>query len=145
MVNESSGWAVCNSKVLRTIDGGENWMDVTPDIGEAKKTVLGNFFLTSDIGWVILSEDYQHLTSNSSATICTTYNGGKSWGKADILGQYLGAKLDFINEEIGWVVLYRGIGLGQQPLDIYHTKDGGKVGQKCQAQVRLQMNLVVFH
>ena len=69
MVNERDGWTLCNDgKVLRTIDGGENWIDVTPDIGKAKKTVLGNFFLTSDIGWVALGEDYQYLTSNSSVT-----------------------------------------------------------------------------
>jgi len=126
MVDERDGWALCNSKILRTIDGGKNWIEATPDIGKAKKTVLGKFFLTSDIGWVALGEDYQHLTSNSSVTICTTYNGGKNWEKADIPGQYLGAKLDFINKEIGWVELDYSGGLAQQPWDIYHTKDGGK-------------------
>ncbi len=127
MVDERDGWTLCNDgKVLRTIDGGENWIDVTPDIGKAKKTVLGKFFLTSDIGWVALSEDYQHLTSNSSVTICTTYNGGKNWEKADIPGQYYRAEPCFINEKIGWVELYYNDSLAQQPLDIYHTKDGGK-------------------
>ena len=144
IVNEQNLWAVGdNGLVLKTTDGGNNWLDVSiqtaDDIMEIEsfsdklwiRTHLTDRILYSeDIGqnWsqiqqfnndyisnmIFLSDSLGFLTA-SEWKIFKTMDGGASW--TQINGSYYTAgPIFFINESTGWVGGYNGI---------YATTDGG--------------------
>jgi len=48
MLDETAGWALGKDSVLQTVDGGKQWVDVTPPGGRAAGRDTAGEFLDAD-------------------------------------------------------------------------------------------------
>jgi photosystem II stability/assembly factor-like uncharacterized protein len=109
--NNNIGWAVGNSSLLKTTDGGLDWYPQNSEM--VKLSYLDKIqFVNDQIGWII---------DNSDSTILKTINGGKTWTKYKTETSMWLQSLFFLNENLGWAVgNYQGIN------NIQKTIDGGE-------------------
>ncbi|WP_199616295.1 WD40/YVTN/BNR-like repeat-containing protein [Paenibacillus alkalitolerans] len=122
MINETTGWAMTNRGVLRTINGGEQWENVFPlDLGKAgydNPRFKPYFFMDSLHAWVALD--------GGPITIFRTSDGGETWEKSEIKEQSMTKYLTFLNPNEGWLMSFIDAETGGKELvDIYQTRDGG--------------------
>ncbi len=138
MINDMTGWGVGNDgnddHILRTQDGGDSWLDITPlelaslSVGIGKRAM--SFFLDDDHGWVTYypSQEFQYEPSS----VWYTSDGGASWEESSTLD---GTGLDtffeprqlyFHDEFFGWLMLGHDRGVGNAPVTIYRTADSGR-------------------
>jgi photosystem II stability/assembly factor-like uncharacterized protein len=124
MINETNGWALGEGLVVRTITGGEQWINVTPS-GIAKGTFFVGSFLSNEIGWVVTTE-----TEGTPTTIFHTIDGGRTWDKTTIQQAYVSSQVNFINQDDGWLMLFGDVSAGSNPVEMYSTTDGGRTWVK---------------
>ncbi len=119
MADESVGWAIeAPSRIVRTVDGGFTWSDVTP--ANLTADYIGGFFLNAQSAWVYddsdLSKDLAHST-----------DGGKTWSiftKSTPFTTHVSTSMTFLNEYDGWAENY-DVGAGQAFITLYRTHDSG--------------------
>lgn len=126
MVDETSGWSWGNngsskSLLLHTSDGGQTWMDVTPN-GESLLVFppYTGYFLDAQTAWVIHADE----------RLAQTSDGGKTWKvinqnlKAELIWPYRDwYRLRFADANHGWLVAgYSAAGAHEF---FYETRDGG--------------------
>jgi photosystem II stability/assembly factor-like uncharacterized protein len=141
MIDAGRGWAVTDTHVLRTEDGGDTWFDRTPTglAGASLENELslgyGQFggrlsnaaFLGADTVWIA-------LPSVDKVTVFSTSDAGLHWGKgilalqrttgeAGDMAEIVG--IDFVNAHDGWIVTSLGAAAGSQPVAVHRTSDGG--------------------
>jgi photosystem II stability/assembly factor-like uncharacterized protein len=111
-----SGWTSNGGKVLRTIDGGKNWLDSETKF--PNNLALHNvYFMDKDTGWAL-----------GNSVILKSTDGGKNWIEKLHFPQPSPAYittlvyLQFINTKIAYAC--GGIGL------VYKTTDGGETWTK---------------
>ncbi len=138
MFDQQYGWstasqALQDAHILRTIDGGQSWQDVTPP--EPASTPQGDgkrvlpFFLNSQEAWVTYYPSNQ--AASSPALIWRTQDGGATWQSSlplipgEIEASFTPNQLFFINSQQGWLLLAHGAAAGSQPVTLYQTQDGG--------------------
>ncbi len=112
-LSETKAWAVTQdqNKLLKTINGGETWLDVAASGNNYWRTV---FFTSENIGFI-----------GGYNGIARTDDGGVNWNYTDLRSQEsLGAteyfyieSIFFVNANTGWAVGTGGI--------IYKTTNGG--------------------
>jgi hypothetical protein len=134
--NNNLGWAVGDwGIVLKTTDGGENWIDQSP-IGDYEFTSV--YFTDVNTGWVVgnIYDPY----------ILKTTNGGEDWSF-----QYMGGMYDrynniyFVDNNIGWVVgLGYGGFIGGDTGLILKTTDGGLNWIEQTSGINTNLNSVCF-
>ncbi len=121
MIDTLNGWAWAaqangTAILLRTMDGGRTWTDVTP-------TNLPNpsagFFLDSQTTWV-LSYD----ASSYANGLGLTTDGGKTWTTINQDLPFASAFFHFDTKADGWAEAY-DVGAGQATIGFYATHDGG--------------------
>jgi len=103
--------------VLKTLDGGENWLNIPHDSTDWPNSV---FFLNDSIAWIV-----GFGNGMGEGSIQKTTNGGNNW-----ISQYNGGwwevfySVHFVNEDKGWAV---GVYSGDGPPHgiMYKTTDGG--------------------
>ncbi len=135
MVNDLKGWAMSQTLVMYTKDGGKTWQDITPkDIGvffsslssQARSTfeITGAFFNAHD-AWVAVPQA-------GKITLFRTEDGGLNWQTIALSTiQSRGSfpiqiiSLVFVNPQIGWLLLSMGSSAGQENVELYQTKDSG--------------------
>ena len=135
MVNDLQGWAMSQTLVMYTKDGGKTWQDITPkDIGvifsslssQAQSTfeITGTFFNAHD-AWVAVPQP-------GKITLSRTEDGGLNWQTIALSTiQSRGSfpvqiiSLVFVNPQIGWLLLSMGRSAGQENVELYQTKDSG--------------------
>ncbi|MDR3602908.1 MAG: hypothetical protein P4L49_20930 [Desulfosporosinus sp.] len=122
MVDTKIGWACTQESILRTVDGGENWSDVTPQ-GQAGLSVSS--IVCQDGQTVVLA-----LAPESSPQIfvCRTTDGGQNWEKSEITigSNKLGSsKLSFVDAKHGWLLAGYGASMGSELDELFQTTDGG--------------------
>ena len=97
-INPNTGWVACsgnNGKVLKTINGGQNWMELNTGVN---LNITNCYFLNQNIGWVV----------GDNGAIFKTTNGGNSWitqysnTTQSLLGLY------FLNSNTGHVTGHSG-------------------------------------
>jgi len=69
----------------------------------------------------------------SYTIIFRTLDKGAHWEKFELPQTNMGTDLFFVNKDKGWVIIYNGMSLGQHPLDIYATNNGGKTWRIVQS------------
>ncbi|HSB02640.1 MAG TPA: CARDB domain-containing protein, partial [Anaerolineales bacterium] len=109
MNTASIGWAINNTYVLRTMDGGVTWYNVTPS-GVA--SVRNGFFRDSNKGWI--------LTTDS---VYRTTNAGLTWARYSV--PFNGRIVQFLDDLNGFALSGEGIGMNKNPVSLYQTSDGG--------------------
>lgn len=116
MFDSLKGWAVGNSHVLRTIDGGVTWYNYTmPGVSS-----VGNaFFQNASKGWVIGTS-----LSTSTPTLYRTVDGGRTWIVYGNL-PFTGGIIQFLDDQNGFVMAGIPIGMQKHPIQLYQTSDGG--------------------
>lgn len=119
MTDENTGWSIYHKKLLRSTDGGETWVDVTP-----LEVVVheGNVFILNEKStWIVESEN------ENQWIVYYTNDGGETWNKSgNIMVGGSFAKLFFINEQVGWIMIRTQSGLGYSDVTILRTTDGGQ-------------------
>ena len=109
-MNENNGWAVGGepsnslSKILKTTDGGANWIAKTVTTNNYLRAL---YFISETTGWV----------AGNEGVIFRTTDGGENW-EAQTSGTTNGLySIAFVNSNTGWIA--GGSGL------ILFTSDGG--------------------
>jgi photosystem II stability/assembly factor-like uncharacterized protein len=118
MIDASSGWAIGNSYVLRTTNGGATWYNVSISIA-GLSSIKNGFFQNASNGWVIAST----FTDVERTSLFRTTNGGNTWATYTI--PFNGGYMQFLNDTNGFVLAGEGIGMQKQPVSLYQTSDGG--------------------
>ena len=126
MVSQSVGWAIAGkTTVLRTTDGGNHWIDVTPHYSDSPMRITPAFMdgLHAWIGYV---------GTMDQITILRTSDGGQSWQWVTIAAsQPTGVvSLQFrgSNYQQGWALagIDGGPGAGSEMYGLYTTANGGQ-------------------
>ncbi len=129
MYAENSGWATAyladgNTFLLHTVNGGQTWQDVRPDI--VSKVPFSASFLDENTAWVY--NQYTASQTGSPTNLARTTDGGRTWKVITrsmpqdfLIGS---AGMTFLNLKEGWTEVY-GAGAGQAHIDLYASHDGG--------------------
>lgn len=113
--------------VLRTVDGGQNWSNVTPpQLLNQPNTFVGGTSLNANDAWFVSAPSM----TRGAANVFRTSDGGKTWSKEELGRNYAMTWISFVNPEIGWILASRGAASGMEPSDLYYTKNGGKTWAK---------------
>ena len=120
MLGELDGWAISDTAILRTTDGGSTWYNVSPQGVTEFGYGTANTFLSASQAWVMVAD-----ASNpaGSGLLYRTNDGGFTWITYPI--PFGGGDLAFADENNGWMMAYLGVAAGSMGVSIYKTEDGG--------------------
>ena len=141
MISAERGWGIggldgASDHVLRTNDGGQTWMDVTPpepapDVENPSKIAVG-YFINPMTGWVAYYEDTIE-PSPGRFRVWGTMDGGDTWSASRALElEFLGSTdyppiLSFDDADNGWLIARHGpAGMHNYPIYLLRTADGGR-------------------
>jgi photosystem II stability/assembly factor-like uncharacterized protein len=108
--------------VLRTHDGGQNWLEVTPPEDNAIMSEVGGMVSSGSSAWVI------YLGTDR---VWRTTDGGVTWTASEAgypIGQF--SMFEFADDENGWMLQEVESGFGSQLVSLFRTVDGGDVWQE---------------
>jgi len=118
MLDAHNGWGVTDTSLLRTVDGGVTWVNITPPGVTSLGYSSSVFFFDPSKGWVVVAApDYVNGT-----LYCTT-DGGINWTSGSV--PFGGGQFSFIDANTGFVLVGRGVAAGSSAVDVYDTSDGG--------------------
>ncbi len=135
MVSASKGWALLWTSnpdhdstlaVARTTDGGRTWTDVTPPAA-VRALGTGQGLLqaaTAERAWFAAPTNTSGPPGRT--LVFGTIDGGRSWRQsAGIPDGYDPVALDFVSPSRGWLLESLGAAMGQNPVRLYRSVDGG--------------------
>ena len=139
MLNGTQGWGLTSNTVLKTMNGGKSWLDVTPPdfpVIESQGT-----FMDQNTAWVVGKTEQQQFT------VQHTSDGGSHWQGTQFsdgetsTGSLVGPP-HFVNQEEGWLDVRRNytMGTGITTTDIFHTTDGGSHWNKLATYEQIHQN-----
>jgi photosystem II stability/assembly factor-like uncharacterized protein len=107
--------------ILRTVDAGKTWKDVTPVA--AVESEVTPAFLGGDRAWVIANS----VTADNAAVALMTKDGGKTWtrGQPFTMFRKPNGSVDFVDPKHGWIYQDLGAAAGSQGVALYRSDDGG--------------------
>jgi len=133
MFDETSGWAVAHlgeppyDHVLRTMDGGVSWDDVTPP--EAFENLMSAipFFASPDSAWVVYSDRvWEH--DPHPLIVWRTQDGGRTWVPSDaefpLSESDFPEQIQFVGDQRGWLLITQP-GMSVHGAFVATTDDGG--------------------
>lgn len=119
MLDQMNGWALTESAILKTSDGGQTWRDVTPG-GIPLNAHSSGDFLDGTSAWVATLQ-------GSTVTVVRTSDGGASWLSATFPTQQMSLdRPHFVNTQDGWIAAVTPQGTFHTDEDIYQTTNGGQ-------------------
>ena len=122
MVNAMTGWALSQGSLLRKVDGGVSWTNVTPK-GVISKSEGTLSVYDAQTVWVVFNKE-----SSTNITVYRTSDGGQKWESAEInTTPYYGrvTSLDFIDLTHGWLLASYDVSMGSESVEVFQTNDGG--------------------
>jgi len=97
--DENHVYTAGNGKVFKTINGGADWIDVSPDLDDTYYNSV--YFLNPDTG-VVIGNYYD--STGSKCVVFKTMNGGDTWNKI-IIDEFYGiTDLQFLNDSSGYFI-----------------------------------------
>src|SRR5271157_2851376 len=120
MIDATNGWAITDTGVVRTNDGGATWHDVTPSGVTKLGFGIPFYFLDANHGWVVATDS----SNPSSGTLYRTQDGGATWQSSAV--NFLMGTMVFVNASNGWMMADLGAGAGSDAVAIFQTTDGGQ-------------------
>ncbi len=143
MHSASLGWATgglagANDHVLRTLDGGATWIDVTPPepapaVGEQR--IAEAYFFDPDVAWVMYYTDGAPPSSPQVA-VWRTQDGGGAWNASapletsDLNEFFTPTDLQFVDAQTGWLLAHVGVGMNHDYVALFRSSDGGQTWQR---------------
>lgn len=124
MVDATTGWATSNlnSTLLRTTNGGKDWIDVTP----VKTSPQGLTVVVLDAD-VVYAATIEGSGTSRQSVVYGTHDGGAHWEKSNALGNgEIPADMSFVDEKHGWMTTTIPNNDLEFPGSFYRTVDGGK-------------------
>jgi photosystem II stability/assembly factor-like uncharacterized protein len=121
MLDPQNGWMITNTFVLRTMDGGTTWHDVSPKGASMLGFGTGTSFLDSNRGWVLTADPNDPV---DSGTLYHTADGGLHWDSNSV--PFGGGEIHFLDDAEGWMMLPADVGAGNMAVKFFQTTDGGK-------------------
>jgi len=116
MLDVNNGWALTDSSVARTTDGGASWYNVTP--ASLSGIQATSFFLDANIGWVTIPG-----SNPTSGTLFHTTDGGLTWTSTSV--PFGGGSIKFVDPMNGWELVGLSGGMSHEAVAIFRTSDGG--------------------
>ena len=117
MKDTFNGWAIGDSYLLRTTNGGTTWTNVTPLNATFVNGATG-FFSSSSTGWLLTGESKLYRTTN----------GGLQWTAYSV--PFSNGYMQFTDSYHGFVLYGLGSGMNKQAVALYKTNDGGATWTK---------------
>jgi photosystem II stability/assembly factor-like uncharacterized protein len=143
MVSASQGWALAYAQspnspnpaaqaLLRTGDGGRTWSPATPPAARpqpasgAYPVLLARSAAQAWLALTWLAANGSYGTTPSRTVVFATGDGGRTWtASAPIRSPGQARWMSFADPGHGWLVMDLGSAMGQDPIRIYRTSDGG--------------------
>lgn len=130
LLTEDEGWLLLDNDLFRTGDGGKSWLEITPQ-QEGSPAILDAFFLDPAFGWVISTQPDQ--SGFPTYVLSQTADGGGTWGtttlslfiSGDVDSFAEAAYLQFLNRDVGWLVIKRATSNNFSVGTLFRTADGG--------------------
>lgn len=119
MLDEKNGWGINDTSVLRTVDGGSTWYNVSPTGENSLVYAVDSDFLDVDHGWILVPDPNNML----AGSLYRTSDGGTSWTKSAV--PFGGGDLHFLDMNQGWMMASLGAGAGSMGIGVFQTTDGG--------------------
>jgi len=117
----NDGWGISSvgsGSILRTVDGGLTWLNVTPPGLTGIGYSTGFSVLDINHVWVLVpNPDF------FTGTLYRTLDGGLTWTSYE--APFGGANLQFPDAITGFALADRGAGAGSQSVEMYQTSDAG--------------------
>jgi len=128
LVTTSVGWALTQSRLARTDDGGATWRSITP-IGVQAMDIITVDFLSAQQGWVVVATPVTAGALVMPLVAYRTVDGGTSWIATPIghtsYGGTRTARLHFGDAADGWLDLSLEGAAVLGPSQLFVTSDGG--------------------
>jgi photosystem II stability/assembly factor-like uncharacterized protein len=125
MFNELEGWAVTNTEIVRTSDGGLTWYNVSPPGMVESGYTVGTFFLDKAHSWVQKPDMEKYP---NSGILYRTTDGGLNWD--NFIVPFSEGDLSFTDAQNGWLLADLGVGAGSNAVAVFQTTDGGASWEK---------------
>jgi photosystem II stability/assembly factor-like uncharacterized protein len=148
MITLTDGWGISGSLLLKTLDGGRTWREVTPVAGPGD-TVSG-VFLDTQTAWVVFSSNNQ---LNTPLTVYHTSDGGKTWTynpgppiNPNVNGDATWAVFAALDPQNVWVMVravYLGAGTHYNH-ELFQSTDGGQTWTSLDGEISDDYTGMVF-
>jgi len=126
MFDATTGWAMTRNAVLRTVDGGVHWKDVTPPEHPAISAVNATFFSITS-AWINMSQ-----AASSTVLVFRTEDGGQTWQKSSIqTDDSSRAQITAVDTQHGWLLNHISGGPQAEIIEIFRTSNGGKSWERA--------------
>jgi len=144
MLDEIHGWALTDTSVLKTSDGGQHWNVVTPPnfniaIPSSAYPALEGTFMSQNVAWVV------GVTQQGMVIIQHTSDGGSHWQRS----QFFDGFVDFDPIAVGGITIDPPHFLKQEGwLDIEYDKlgEGSSAHPMCDfMSAGMTSEIVLFH
>lgn len=120
--------------ILRTVDGGKTWQNVTPPTGAYSP---GGFF-ARDANTAWASDNHSGSGNGKTILLWRTSDGGRTWEAsqplyiADGFTFYFPSRMQFIDQNSGWLLASIEMGMNGYTLRevLFRTTDGGNTWEK---------------
>jgi photosystem II stability/assembly factor-like uncharacterized protein len=118
MLDADNGWALTDTNLLRTVDGGSTWYDTTPPGVSTLGYAAAPFYLDDLDAWVALQG-----SDPTSGSLYRTTDGGATWTGVSV--PFGGGTLSFVDPSHGWDLVGLSAGMSHQSVAVFTTSDGG--------------------
>ena len=120
MIDSQDGWMITDTSILRTVDGGATWHDVTPSGVSRLGYGAGHSFLNANRGWILIADPNDPV---NAGTLYRTTDGGMQWNSTSV--PFASGDLYLLDDTNGWMMVSAGAGAGSMAVKFYQTADGG--------------------
>ncbi len=119
MLDPLNGWGQAEGVILRTEDGGETWLDVTPTDIQSNPAYAKSFFLDEKTGWILLED----VDRPNAGLIFRTLDGGANWQWRSV--PFGRADFGFTDLDNGYALFNMGAAAGSMGVSIWTTQNSG--------------------
>ncbi|MGA2112827.1 MAG: hypothetical protein ABSG98_11880 [Anaerolineales bacterium] len=119
MLDPNNGWAISDTEVLRTSDGGTTWYNVTPPGVSRLGFSTASFYLAANIAWVVVPR----ADSTSGGKLCRTTDGGATWASVSV--PFGRGSIQFLDTSNGWDLVELSGAMSHEAVAVFTTGDGG--------------------
>jgi photosystem II stability/assembly factor-like uncharacterized protein len=120
MFDPDRGWAVSETRILRTADGGTTWHNLSPTGVASFGYAVSTSFLDDLHAWILVPNSDDRL----QGILYRTADGGTTWTESP--APFGGGTLQFLDAKQGWMMAALGAGAGSMAVAFYQTTDSGQ-------------------